>query len=101
MGRPREQYNAEWGRLSIGRATDISKWLTGDGIAHLPSPMPSREAEAVLLDKREPPIGPLIRATRLEPSFAEKPVAAAYFLSAVHSSQATPGPGTGPIAADA
>ncbi|MEU4201028.1 hypothetical protein AB0B79_33000 [Streptomyces sp. NPDC039022] len=101
MGWLREQYNAEWGRLSIGRAAEISKWLIDDGIAHLPSPMPSREAEDVMLYKRESPVGLLIRAARLEPPFAEKPVAAAYFLSAVDSAQAAPGSGADTIAADA
>lgn len=106
MGWLREQYNGEWGRLSIGRAAEISKWLTDDGIAHLPSPMPSREAEDVLLYKRESPIGLLIRAARMEPPFAENPVAAAYFLSAVHSSSSTGapdpsvGPSTDPVAVD-
>ncbi|MFH8405280.1 hypothetical protein ACH4FX_10965 [Streptomyces sp. NPDC018019] len=84
MGWLREQYNSDWNRLSLGRATEISKWLTGDGIAHLPTPMPSREAEDVLLYQRESPIGLLIRAARLEPPFAENPVAAAYFLSGAH-----------------
>ncbi|WP_206506993.1 hypothetical protein [Streptomyces chrestomyceticus] len=106
MGWLREQYNGEWGRLSIGRAAEISKWLTDDGVAHLPSPMPSREAEDVLLYKRESPIGLLIRAARMEPPFAENPVAAAYFLSAVHSNSSTGapdsgvGPSTDPIAVD-
>ncbi|MET7356918.1 hypothetical protein ABZS76_00580 [Streptomyces sp. NPDC005562] len=80
MGWLREHYDPEWGRLSASRAAEISRWLTSQEIAHLPSPLPSREVEEVVLYRPSSKIGVYINAARLEGPFKHHPAAAAYFL---------------------
>src|SRR5690606_41492208 len=72
--------DCEWGRLSAGRAAEISRWLAKHEVAHLPSALPSREVEEVLLYRPAAPIGVYINAARLEGPFKHRPAAAAYFL---------------------
>ncbi|MFF8641712.1 hypothetical protein [Streptomyces sp. NPDC015345] len=80
MGWLRERYDPEWGRLSTSRAAEISRWLAKQEIAHLPSPLPSREVEEVVLYKPSSPVGVYINAARLEGPFEHRPAAAAFFL---------------------
>lgn len=80
MGWLRELYDSEWGRLSASRAAEISRWLAKHEVAHLPSPLPSREVEEVVLYRPSSPIGVYINAARLEGPFKHRPAAAAYFL---------------------
>ena len=80
MGWLRKQYEPEWERLSAGRAAEISSWLAKREIRHLPSPLPSREIEEVLLYKPSSHIGVYISAARLEGPFEHQPAAAAYIL---------------------
>ncbi|MGW5248287.1 hypothetical protein ACWEQN_31450 [Streptomyces sp. NPDC004129] len=80
MGWLRELYNSEWGRLSTSRAAEISRWLAKQEVAHLPSLLPSRETEEVVLYRPSSPVGVYINAARLEGPFKQRPAAAAYFL---------------------
>ncbi|QEV20258.1 hypothetical protein [Streptomyces alboniger] len=80
MGWLRERYNPEWGRLSASRASEISRWLTTQEIAHIPSSLPSREVEEVVLYRPSSRIGVYINAARLDGPFEHRPAAAAYFL---------------------
>ncbi|MYS19601.1 MULTISPECIES: hypothetical protein [unclassified Streptomyces] len=86
MGWLRELYDSEWGRLSTGRAAEISRWLAKHEVAHLPSPLPSREADEVVLYRPASPVGVYISAARLEGPFEHRPGAAAYFLQVVAKS---------------
>lgn len=83
MGWLRELYDSEWGRLSAGRAAEISSWLTKHEVAHLPSPLPTREADEVVLYRPLSPVGVYINAARLEGPFQHRPGAAVYFLQDV------------------
>ncbi|MET9772705.1 hypothetical protein ABZ023_00390 [Streptomyces sp. NPDC006367] len=83
MGWLRERYDPEWGRLSASRAAEISRWLVKQEVAHLPSPLPSREVEEVVLYRPSSPVGVYINAARLEGPFKHRPAAAAYFLQGI------------------
>ncbi|WP_063727802.1 hypothetical protein [Streptomyces sp. RTd22] len=83
MGWLREHYEPEWGRLSTARAAEISNWLLKHEIRHLPSPLPSRETEKVMLYKPTSLIGVYIAAARLEGPFERHPESAAYFLGSL------------------
>ncbi|WP_037870698.1 hypothetical protein [Streptomyces sp. SPB074] len=76
----REQYEAEWQKLSLGRSAQIADWLDANGIAHQPAPLPRRETDYVMLYERQSPIGIYIAAARLEGPFARSPVGAAMML---------------------
>lgn len=83
MGWLRECYDPEWGRLSASRAAEISRWLAKQEVAHLPSPLPSRETEEVVLYMPSSPVGVYINAARLEGPFKQRPAAAAYLLQGI------------------
>ncbi|MGY0058431.1 hypothetical protein ACWY4P_18065 [Streptomyces sp. LZ34] len=83
MGWLREHYEPEWGRLSVGRAAEISAWLKKSEIMYLPSPLPPRETAEVMLYRPQSPVGAYISAARLEGVFEGHPEAAADFLGSL------------------
>ncbi|QSY50200.1 MULTISPECIES: hypothetical protein [Streptomyces] len=80
MGWLRDQYEPEWIRLSTARVVEIGEWLTQREIRYLPSPLPSRETEEVMLYRPSSLIGTYISAARMEGIFAKHPTTAAYML---------------------
>ncbi|TVL94155.1 hypothetical protein [Streptomyces sp. SAJ15] len=80
MGWLLHHYEPAWNRLSRDRAGEISAWLQKHELEHLPSPLPARRSEQVMLYKPKSPIGAYINAARLEGPFERHPGAAAEFL---------------------
>lgn len=80
MGWLRDHYEPEWGRLSAGRAAEISAWLEKAELKHLPSPLPPRETAEIMLYRPQSTVGAYINAARLEGVFQGRPEAAAGFL---------------------